>query len=137
MRFWRTSQVCLIAAAVSVGLVGCGGGKVGPQGDPMEAKKMAQLSDVHDLVAAFVKRHNQQAPKQASDLTKDDKISPGAVTAIKDGSIVIVYGVPTSDDSTAVLAYEKDADKNGGFALLASGEVKKMAAGEIKTGGKK
>jgi hypothetical protein len=51
--------------------------------------------------------------------------------ALQSGQYVAVWGV-TADDSRTVLAYQKDATKQGGAVLMADGSVKNMSADELQ-----
>jgi hypothetical protein len=131
MSSWKIVPVWLFLGAMFVALVGCGG-KKGFEGDAAEATKRSQLGEIHDLVFTFAKKHNKQAPKKLTDLQPGEKINPTGYRALKDHSIILVYGVIPEEGSSEVLAYEKDADKAGGLVLLGDGNVKKMSADEVK-----
>jgi hypothetical protein len=118
-------------------LTGCGSGKSGSGGDAAETAMRGQLAEIHDLVFSFAKNHQQQPPKKLSDLQPLEKINPAGFHALKDQSIVLIYGVPPDSGSSAILAYAKDADKQGGLVLLANGDIKKASADEVKAAEKK
>ena len=127
----------LCASITLVVLAGCGGGKPGIAGDAADATMRSRLGEVHDLVFGYYKSHQQQAPKKLADLQALEKMSPAGFQAIKDQSIVLIYGVPPDTGSSAILAYVKDADKQGGLALLANGNVKRVSADDVKAAEKK
>ena len=104
-------------------LAGCGQGQPGG-GDPAEASLRSQLAEIHDLVFSYSKNHQQQPPKKQADLQPFEKINPAGFQALKNQSIVLIYGVAPDSGSSAILAYAKDADKQGGLALLANGNIR-------------
>ena len=59
------------------------------------------------------------------------RIRPETLQALKNGFLVVVWGVEQDEASKAVLAYEKNALKQGGQVLLANGGIKFMTASEL------
>jgi hypothetical protein len=134
----KKNMAIWLTASVALGwLVGCGSGKSGTGGDAADAAMRSKLAEIHDLVFSFAKSHQQQPPKKLSDLQPQEKINPAGFYALKDQSVVLIYGVPPDSGSSAILAYAKDADKEGGLALLANGNIKKASADEVKAAEKK
>jgi hypothetical protein len=109
--------------------IGCGG-KAG--GDPEVQRRTSELADIYEVYTTYTKRTGKP-PKQLTDLTKMDGavLFDVALGALREGRYVAVWGV-SSRDASVVLAYEKDADKKGGAALTADGEVKQMSADELQ-----
>ena len=134
LKFCRNALVSLTVAL----LAGCGGsGLPKVEGTPEEASLRNQLSEVRDLVTSFAKSHAQKGPAKLSDLQQYEKVNPAGFRALKDNAVVLIYGVSPDPSSTAVLAYQKDADKNGGMALLANGSLKKVSADDVAASTKK
>jgi hypothetical protein len=131
MSFWRTGKILFLLFAF-VCQAGCGGTKIGPVADPAEANKKSELAQIHELLVTYAKSHQQQPPKTLADLQKFEKINPLGIRALKDQSIILLYGLASDGGPSTILAYEKDADKNGGLALMANGAVKKVSADEVK-----
>ncbi len=121
-------------AATLLSLVGCGGKKEFV-GDAAEASKRSRLAEIHDLVFTYAKSH-KQPPKKISDLQPLEKVNPAGLRALKDKTIILIYGVSPDEDSDSILAYEANADKDGGLALLANGDVKKVSADQVKAAAK-
>jgi hypothetical protein len=126
-------SVSLLLAPLFVLVAGCS--KSG--NDPNASQEEAQLKDVHEIYMVYVKK-NQAPPKQFSDinqLTYSEGYA-GGFTAIKEGNVVVVWGVSGTDSGT-VLAYPKDAPEKGGPVLMADGKIKTMTADELKAAIKK
>ncbi|MFO0850400.1 MAG: hypothetical protein U0871_17845 [Gemmataceae bacterium] len=125
----------LVAVAVGLAAVGCGSdtGGVGAGLDPQEAL----LREVGDLL-----RTGERPPTKLADLTRFESNFPRAYQAIKAGDVVVLWNTPMLGEGDAAkgggapVAYEKAAPTAGGWALLASGQVKKLAASEIPAGKK-
>jgi hypothetical protein len=136
----QSMKVCrngLLSLTVAL-LAGCGGsGLPKVEGTPEEATLRNQLIQVGELVTGFAKSHDKKGPAKLSDLQQYEKINPAGFQAIKDNAVVLIYGVSPDSSSSAVLAYQKDADKNGGMALLANGTLKKVSAGDVAASIKK
>ncbi len=115
---------CIICMVSMVG--GCSSAKVATP-DPREAA----LLEVFEMYSMFAKAH-QKPPTQLADLTRRDNetLYPAGVRALKAGDYVVVWGAVVGESS--VLAYEKDAPKNGGLVVQADGFVKKMSAAELE-----
>ena len=127
----KESLACALAGITLIWLTGCGGGS-GDGGEDAEGIKKTQFTQIYDIVTVYAKKHQQQPPKSLSDLQQFELINPVGVRALKDNAIVLNFGVIPNKGSSAILAYEKDADKQGGLALLADGNVKKLSADEMK-----
>ena len=70
-------------------------------------------------------------PKTAVELQKYEPTAMYACSAIKDSSIVYLYGNGIVEGGTAVIAYDAKALTDGGPVLLQNGEVKTMTAAEF------
>jgi len=103
--------------------------------DPETARRNEELGEIYDSYQDFTKR-KQRPPKHLSDFMQKDleAINSLGMKALKDGRYVAVWGVDINGkDAGAVLAYEKDAPKQGGAVLMADGIVKNMSADELQT----
>ena len=131
MPFARKVPILFVFFAVPVLAVGCSGKKAA-EGDVQ--RRDSELSEVYEMFATFTK-HNQRPPKQLSDLNSKEfqGIYPVGLKALRDGQYVAVWGVDVNGkDSGTVLAYEKDAPKQGGAVLMANGNVKTMSADDLQ-----
>lgn len=130
MSFARKSRFLFVLLVLPVLASGCGK-KVE---DPETMRLNGELGEIYESYRDYAKR-NQRPPKQMSELNQKDyqAIYPLGLNALKDGRYVAVWGVDVSGKgSGAVLAYEKDAPKQGGAVVLANGTVKKMSADELQ-----
>ena len=130
MSFVKT-PVVLMFLVLPILAAGCTGKKVE---DPEVARQNEELAEIYDSYQDYAKRH-QRPPKQLSDLTQKDMeaINSIGVKALKEGRYVAVWGVDVSGkDSEKVVAYEKDALKQGGAVLMANGKTKHMSADELQ-----
>ena len=71
-------------------------------------------------------------PSKADDLNDYWDSIQHAFDPVKNGEIVVYWGVGFSKDSEQVLAYDKKAETDGGPVLLRNGTVKKMTSAEFK-----
>jgi hypothetical protein len=126
---FRTSLAFGLSALCLLPL-GCGGSD--SSSDPAMFKQNRDLAAIHEVYSQYIKA-NQRAPAKQSDLTQKmyEGTFPEAVAAIQKGDFTIVWGVNLGKDPKAVVAYEKEAPKQGGMVLLADGTIKKMSADEL------
>jgi len=95
------------------------------------------LQDVNDLLRAAAGATGRP-PSKFADLNPHQATFPRAHAAIKSGSVVVVWGTPLKGEGEAgrddaVVAYQKDVPTEGGYVLLAAGEVKKMTPSEFQS----
>jgi hypothetical protein len=113
--------------------VGCGEKRgVQPITDADIAAHHAALGEIYEAVAAYEKSH-QKPPKQVSDLKEFQRTYPIGYPALQKGEYVVVWGVNAGKNGQAVLAYNKDAPKQGGVVVLANGTIRKMTAEELQS----
>jgi hypothetical protein len=89
------------------------------------------MEDVKAMLT-FAAENKIKAPTRPAELEPVAPAAPLAEPAIRDGSVVYVWGATLSPGSTAVLAYEKKAEAEGGWVLLQDGTVKQMTADEFR-----
>jgi hypothetical protein len=128
MSFAQRAPILFVLSALPLLALGCGKDKGG--GDPETTRHNAVLAEIHDMYAQHIKS-NQRPPKQLSDLQPYQGNAPVGFKALQDRQYEVVWGV-SSKDAQTVLAYEKDARKQGGAVLMADGTVKKMTADELE-----
>ena len=124
-----------ILIAGSLVFAGCsprtGGGVSGELAQTPPA--MFQLNDLLHASAAA----NGHPATQLSDLDRKRSLFPLGYKAVKDGDIIVVWGIrPKGEGQIAkgeeqVVAYEKVAPKEGGYVLFSGGTIKKMSATEF------
>src|SRR5437879_406675 len=88
----------------------------GQRRDAKAELKTGELSDIQEMWFLFVKAHNK-APTQAGDLKQYEVTQPFGYKALQEGKYVMVWGVKDKSPSI-LLAYEKDAPKEGGAVLM-------------------
>lgn len=128
MSFLRVFLSTLGLVGLLVSPLGCGKGK---SVDPEVQRRTAELGEVYEMFTMYAKK-NQRPPKQVADLRPFQEIAPVGFQALKNGQYVAVWGVSPIQGSGEVLAYEKDAPKQGGTVLLADGSIKTMSADELQ-----
>jgi hypothetical protein len=101
--------------------------------DKAERVKEASLSQLGDLLRL---RQEESAPPPGTgrDIEKYKKAFPLACGKVKDGQIVLIYGVPVQEGvEDTIIAYEMEAPASGGHVLMQDGKtIKKMTADEFK-----
>lgn len=128
-QFFRRGATAL-AVALAATCLGCGGVPApAPQSDP----QLVVLSEVMEILrGASVSR----PPAKLSDLAPLERLNPAGYQAVKDGSVVVLYGTAVAGEGDAgeggpIVAYEKNAPTAGGYVVFASSEVRKLSADEF------
>ncbi len=65
-----------------------------------------------------------------------EKVNPAGLRALKDKKIILIYGVRRIKIPIRSSLMKRIADKDGGLALLANGNVKKVSADQVKAAAK-
>jgi hypothetical protein len=130
MSWMRRPAIVFVLGMAPVLALGCGSNK--PAVDPEVQRRKSELAEIYDSYMQARKGNNGRPPKQLTDLKPFSGIYPMGYQALQKGDYVAVWSVSASD-STTVLAYEKDAPKQGGAVLMADGSVKNMTADELQT----
>jgi len=123
-----------LAVAMALAVVAGCGSKSGPGG--AGAAQAPVLQEVANLLRAAAAEG--RAPSKVADLAKFSTAYPDAYQAVKSGDVVVVWGAKvagegeTASAAASVIAYEKKAPTEGGWVLLANGEIKEMSADEFK-----
>lgn len=125
----RTLSIpCLLFASL-VSISGCGDSdRVGPSGDTAEIA----LKDFGQMLKSLP-ADNIKPPTKMSEFDRVEPMAPMGGEALKNGTIVYIWGLGYMEGSSRVVAYEKNAESAGGWVLLQDGNVKKMSADEAKT----
>lgn len=113
---------------VLAGLVGCGGKPSGEShltGYNMR-DKLAELSEGWHAAQLVLKR----PPAKVEDLNR--RVCIRAIEAVTKGELVVTWRVSLGNDKgQAIVAYEKDAPAQGGWALLQDGTTKQFSAADF------
>jgi hypothetical protein len=124
----RKTSILLALLAGSLLAAGCGGTR--SVADAEAQRRKSEFAEIYDMYMSVMKQ-NGRPPKQLTDFKAFAQISPVGYKALQDGQYVAVWGVSDKGSNT-VLAYEKDAPKQGGAVLMADGNVKSMSADELQ-----
>lgn len=122
----------LLAAVVLVAggaCVGCGDGeRKGAAGEPGELA----LKDLGEFLKNLP-ADGKKPPTKMAEFEPLEPMAPVAGPALKDGSIVYLWGAGYAESGKKVVAYEKKTPTEGGYVLLQNGTVEKMSADEFKS----
>jgi len=122
MSLRKTTSILPLLAILAVLIAGCGR----TEQDPNIDDQKIDLETIYETYSVHVKNH-QRPPAAWSDLKQYERGRPRLFTILKEGKYVIVWGV-NDENAETVLAYEKDAPTNGGWAVMADGTVKRLDA---------
>jgi hypothetical protein len=117
-------------------LAGCSSS--GESGSGPDGAAQSTMQEVADLLRA-ASHPGGRGPGKLAELDKVKGMYSHGYDAIKSGDIVVCWGYGVQGEGAIakgggeVVAYEKDAPANGGFVLLASGQVKKLSASEFNS----
>ena len=112
-------------------------------GDVNEAAKSAAevrpVQDVGDLYRMYMVEH-QKPPASPDDFRPYQDANPEAFRAVKEGEVVVVWGVAltdlnpegSKDSPDEVLAYEKKAPTEGGTVLMKDRTIRQMTANQFQ-----
>ena len=122
----------LFALAVGLGLVvGCSSK---PGAGAREPNRSDELQDVANMLREFASAKNR-GPANAGELAAYESTFVFGYKPVKSGDVIIVWGATMGGEggggSEGVIAYEKKAPTEGGWVLLANGQVKEMSASQF------
>ncbi|MBN9122580.1 MAG: hypothetical protein J0I06_26105 [Planctomycetes bacterium] len=115
-----------IAAVGAGALVGCGSNQTPPPPDP----KQAALEEVYALYKLRAEQGKPPA-RRVEELYPFENAYPIGYAAVKSGEVVVNWTAPPSSNSSAVLAYQKEAPSAGGWVAFQDGTVKHLTAEEF------
>ena len=122
MSLAKTTSVLSLFVVLIALVSGCGR----TDQDANVARHRGELVEIYEIYQLHRKNH-ERPPASMSDLKQYEAIQPTALQVLREGKYLVVWGLSDKGDET-VLAYEKDAPTNGGWAVLADGTVKRMDA---------
>ena len=136
-------RTALLITCLVVVSIGCGGRAtvVNPTGKGGMARAIDRtkvIGQLRQIGTAYFQSSIDGAPKGPDDLLPNLENNPTFAKLLKDGDIVVFWGVRTQNVQSpgqTVLAYEKDADENGSrYVLMADcASVKAMSEQEFKS----
>jgi hypothetical protein len=140
----RRDQRRFLSVAVSLGIVallglavaGCG---VDKSNDAREQALVRPVQDVGDLYRMYMLDH-KKPPTKPDDFRPYQEANPDGYRQVKDGDVVVVWGVAltdlapegSTDSADEVLAYEKKVPTEGGTVLMKNRTLKHMTADQFK-----
>jgi hypothetical protein len=127
----RKTSILLVLLVGAVLVMGCGGNQAV---EPEVQRHKSELNDIYTSYFMYSKR-NQRPPQKMSDIMTPELMGESQIglQALKEGQYAVVWGVDVSGkDPSKVVAYEKDAPKQGGAVIMADGIVKDMTADELE-----
>jgi len=136
LRFMKTRRLLLLASLVV--WTGCGqSGGVSSSADPEEIFRQSRMSELGEILS-INKAETKAPPKAVADLTRYQGGWPAGYAAVKDGSVVVIWGVGVQDGvSDKIIAHDKEAADSGGYVLMQDGKtVKKLSADQFKAASK-
>ena len=106
---------------------GCGKKNTLEEDEPLPVQQLRQISQM----ALIRGKGSQPRPKQLSDFKPMEPLYQLGYQALQSGDCIFLWSVYQDapvDRAATVLAYEKDAPTNGGWAVMADGTVKHLDA---------
>src|SRR5262245_29366415 len=129
-----TACKCLMPFVGLAILAGCSSQQAGDVAEMRGAP--ASLFEVNDLLHGG--GANGGPATQLSDFEKRKSLFPRGYHAVKNGDIIVLWGVPPKGEGEVekgvrqeIVAYEKDVPSAGGYVLYSGGTIKKMTASEF------
>lgn len=122
----RCLQTLILAVAVGLA-AGCGASDT--EGPEIGASKSA-LEDLGQMLKSLA-AEGQKPPAKLAEFGRVEPMIPVASPAIRDGSVVYLWGSEYAAGSQKVAAHEKKTPAEGGLVLLQDGTVKEMSAEEF------
>ncbi len=104
------------------------------EGSVETSRRTVELEEVWQLYNTYLSEKNRP-PTSIRDLQHLEPAYAVGYQALLQGQCVAYWNVNPKDRPNAgetILAYEKDAPKQGGYVLLLDGKVKSMTAEEFK-----
>jgi hypothetical protein len=101
--------------------------------DPGTRHEQIGLGQLYQTYAMATKINGGVPPRRFSDLKQLGRIHPETLKSLRNGAVIIVWGVEQDAASAAILAYERNAPKQGGQVLTANGNIGHMTAPELLT----
>ena len=130
----RWIRVTAVLASVLVGLGAPGCSRQESESASQERFNKDMLLEFAELLKAHVRDH-KKPPSKAADVASYEPIYPTAHVGIVKKDIVYPWGVGLTsggDAGSTVLAYQKDVETKGGWALMQDGTVKELTAEQFK-----
>lgn len=125
----RAASVARIILAASLMLnAACGHGP--PASVAADDVGKTTLAEIFEMYSGYALQH-KKPPAQLTDLKAFQIPYPRGYSELSSGNFVVRFGTPL-EPAGKVLAYPKDAQRQGGAVLFNDGTVKSMSADELR-----
>lgn len=134
-------RTVIAALGVAAGLFALGGcdGSSEVASTTAATSENGPLAQVGSLYRDFWEL-KKKAPAGVKDFATSADVMPEGVNAVKNGDVVVIWGVKledlspegTGDSADEVLAYQKEVPDSGGYVLMKNRRIKHMTADEFK-----
>lgn len=111
---------------LAVVCLGCGGPAANSAGPSPEVA----LEELAEVIRSM-DQMKQLKPTKLGDLKRYEPIAEIGIAALRDGSVVYLWGGGFKSGGDGVVAYETKAETDGGLVLIQDGTVKSMTAAEF------
>jgi hypothetical protein len=119
--FWMT--VLAIGAQI-----GCGGSSSDSKKEPVQM----ELEDFAQFLKALP-TDGVKPPKNMQEFMPREPMAPMAAEGLSKGELIYLWGADLRDGGESIIAYQKDAEANGGWVLLENGNVVRMTPEKFKS----
>jgi Zn-dependent protease with chaperone function len=133
-----------VAMLLLAGAVGCSSNSSSSAKNPdapNPAEPDSPIKAVLQETGMLLQAHSAESAKPATrveELQRFEVAFPGALAAIQDGRVKVVWGVAmpgegemAKQSNPTVIAYAANAPEQGGEVLLTNGQVRRMSAEEL------
>ena len=107
--------------------LGCGGPATNTAAGPSPQVALEELAEV----IRSMDQMKQLKPSKLADLKRYEPIAEIGIAALRDGSVIYLWGGGYKTGGTGVVAYQTKAETEGGLVLLQDGTVKSMTTAEF------
>lgn len=133
------SVIASMSLVACLGILGGCGGSGTPENITSATSENGPLAQVGSLYRDHWEL-KKKAPSSIKDFASFAEVTPEGVNAVKNGDVVVIWGVKLDDlsiegdgdSADEVLAYEKATPEQGGYVLMKNRDIRKMTADEFK-----
>lgn len=118
--------VCVTGLVIGV-LIGCGGGS----GNANKEQIQLALEDFSQFLKNLP-TDDAKPPKNMEEFIPREPMAPMAAEGLSNGELVYLWGEDLRDGGESIIAFQKDAETNGGWVLLQNGNVLRMTPEKFK-----
>ncbi len=135
------SRSVIAALGVAAGLLAFGGcdGPSDVGSTTSATSENGPLAQIGSLYRDFWEL-KKKAPNGLKDFVPSAEAMPEGVNAVKNGDVVVIWGVKledlspqgAGDSADEILAYQKETPDSGGYVLMKNRSIRRMTADEFK-----